>query len=80
VAAAERSPLLELLQRRLGLSLTDIRPTGGNGQRRTFYARLVGAVVVVKWGLDPGVPTSRSCTQQFARLRHDAERRSQAIS
>jgi hypothetical protein len=39
----------------LGPGLTDVRPTGG-GQRRTYYARLAGADVVVKWGLDPGLP------------------------
>jgi Phosphotransferase enzyme family len=39
----------------LGLGLTEVRPTGG-GQRRTFFARLDGAAVVVKWGLDPDLP------------------------
>src|SRR5215467_13022421 len=39
----------------LGQRLTDVRPTGG-GQRRTYYARLAGTPVVVKWGLDPDLP------------------------
>src|SRR5215467_6488674 len=39
----------------LGQRLTDVRPTGG-GQRRTYYARLAGAPVIVKWGLDPNLP------------------------
>lgn len=40
---------------RLGLALTAGRPVG-EGQRRTYYADLADAPVVVKWGLDPDLP------------------------
>jgi aminoglycoside phosphotransferase (APT) family kinase protein len=47
--------VLELIGQRLRLGLTDAEPAM-EGQRRTFYARVAGEPVVVKWGLDPDLP------------------------
>jgi hypothetical protein len=54
-AMASGAPITELVAGRLGVALTGGRPTGG-GQGRTYHAKLAGAPVVVKWGLDPDLP------------------------
>jgi aminoglycoside phosphotransferase (APT) family kinase protein len=47
--------MLELIAQRLGLRFTDVEPAH-DGQGRTFFARVAGDAVVVKWGIDPDLP------------------------
>src|SRR5260370_9860897 len=55
MAALDQARVAERMRQRLGLAVTDVRPAAG-GQGRTFFARIAGEPVVVKWGLDPDLP------------------------
>jgi Phosphotransferase enzyme family len=47
--------MLAEIGERLGLRFTGAEPVL-DGQRRTYFARLAGDAVVVKWGIDPDLP------------------------
>jgi hypothetical protein len=55
VVVADQGRVLELIGQWLGLAFTDVQPVLA-GHRRTFFARVAGDPVVVKWGLDPDLP------------------------